>query len=230
MSEEACQYNKFCFCKFRESCRRYHFQEQCEQEQCKDKNDCKKRHPKICRKFSSNKGCRFGNDCSYKHSEQSSPAPSSPYSINLASRVKLLETIVEQMAKNIIYLEIKLQESQINKVNIEAEQEELSSNIIKQNNKIIEKSKDLEAHNAIVETEVLVEKLQTSSDEVQSDGQHSEEKNDETPEIILQCKECAYTCKKEVTMKKHVNTKHTKKCKVCDLEFETSIAVLKHVA
>ena len=58
-----------------------------------------------------------------------------------------------------------------------------------------------------------------------------EENKDETPEIILQCKECAYTCKKEVTMKKHVNTKHKKqKCKVCDLEFKTSIAVLKHVA
>ena len=134
------------------------------------------------------------------------------------------------MAKNIIYLETKLQESQINRVNIEAEQEELSSNIIKQNNKIIEESKDLEAHNAIIEKEVLVENFQNSSDGVQSDGQHSEENKDETPEIIFQCKECAYTCKKEVTMKKHVNTKHTKqKCKVCDLEFETSIAVLKHV-
>ena len=62
------------------------------------------------------------------------------------------------MAKNIIHLETKLQESQINKVNIEAEQEELSSNIIKQNSKIIEESKDLEDHNAIIEKEVLVKK------------------------------------------------------------------------
>ena len=59
------------------------------------------------------------------------------------------------MAKNIIHLETKLQESQINKVNNEAEQEELSSNTIKQNNKIIEESKDLEAHNDIIEKEVV---------------------------------------------------------------------------
>ena len=134
------------------------------------------------------------------------------------------------MAKNIIHLETKLKESKINKVNIEGEQEEPSSNTIKQNNKIIEESKNLEAHNDIIGKEVPVEKLQNSSGGDQSDGQHLEKNKDETPEIICQCKECAYTCKKEVTMKKHVNTKHTKqKCKVCDLEFETSIPVLKHV-
>ena len=61
------------------------------------------------------------------------------------------------MARNIIHLETKLQESQINQVNIEAEQEELSSNTIKRNNKIIEESKDQEAQNNIFEKEVLVE-------------------------------------------------------------------------
>ena len=47
------------------------------------------------------------------------------------------------MAKNIIHLETKILKFQINKVNIEAEQEEPSSNTIKQNNKIIDESKDL---------------------------------------------------------------------------------------
>ena len=135
------------------------------------------------------------------------------------------------MANNIIHLETKLQESQINKVNIEAEQEESSSTTIKQNNKIIEESKYLEADNDIIEKEVPVEKLQNSSGGFQLNGQHLEENKDETPEIIFQCKECAYTCKKEVTMKKHINTMHTKqKCKVCVLEFDTSISVLKHFA
>ena len=77
LSEEAWQYNKFGFCKFRDSSRRYLYQEQCEQEQCKDKKKCKKRCPKICKKFSSHNGCRLRNDCSYKYTEQSSPAYSS---------------------------------------------------------------------------------------------------------------------------------------------------------
>ena len=45
------------------------------------------------------------------------------------------------------------------------------------------------------------------------------------------CKECAYQCKKEVTLKKQINSKHTKlKCKVSDPDFETLIEMLKHVA
>ena len=48
---------------------------------------------------------------------------------------------------------------------------------------------------------------------------------------MYHCKDCGYQCKKEVTLNKHINTKHTKqKCKVCDEECETSIEMLKHVA
>ena len=48
---------------------------------------------------------------------------------------------------------------------------------------------------------------------------------------MYHCKESIYQCKKEVTLKKHINTKHTKKkCKVCDQDFETSIEMSKHVS
>ena len=47
---------------------------------------------------------------------------------------------------------------------------------------------------------------------------------------MFHCKECVYQCKNKVSLTKHINTKHTKqKCKVCNLEFNTSIEVLKHV-
>ena len=53
----------------------------------------------------------------------------------------------------------------------------------------------------------------------------------ETPEVMYHCKECIYQCKKEVTLNKHINIKHTKqKCKVCNQDFETSMEMLKHVA
>ena len=48
---------------------------------------------------------------------------------------------------------------------------------------------------------------------------------------MFHCKDCGYQCNKEVTLNKHVNTKHTKqKCKECDEECETSIEMLEYVA
>ena len=46
MSEEVCLYNKLGFCKYRESCRRHHYRENCEKERCQDKDICQKDTPK----------------------------------------------------------------------------------------------------------------------------------------------------------------------------------------
>ena len=47
----------------------------------------------------------------------------------------------------------------------------------------------------------------------------------------LKCDVCGPTFKKDITIKKHFNTKHnTQNCKVCHMTFRDSIEVLKHVA
>lgn len=47
----------------------------------------------------------------------------------------------------------------------------------------------------------------------------------------FKCKMCDYSCEKDSTLKKHMNSKHTKqKCKQCDKEFRTSMELLNHVA
>ena len=48
---------------------------------------------------------------------------------------------------------------------------------------------------------------------------------------MFPCEKCAYKSKKEVTLNRQMNNKHQdQKCKVCDLSFNTSMELLKHVA
>ena len=66
MEGEDCHHNKFGFCKFKEECRRKHFNEECKDlNKCKNTKTCRKRHPKYCIKYASGK-CRFQNDCAYQ--------------------------------------------------------------------------------------------------------------------------------------------------------------------
>ena len=54
-----------------------------------------------------------------------------------------------------------------------------------------------------------------------------EEKNSKE----VKCELCDYRCEKVATLKKHINSTHTKhKCKICGEEFDTSMALLSHVA
>ena len=53
--------------------------------------------------------------------------------------------------------------------------------------------------------------------------------NSEKP--YFKCVECGAMFKKEITLKKHFNTKHEKQnCKVCHVTFKNSMEVLQHVA
>ena len=67
MERKVCTYNKFGFCKFKDTCRNQHIVQICEDLSCKEIKICQKRHPKVCKRFAAEKECRFGIDCSYKH-------------------------------------------------------------------------------------------------------------------------------------------------------------------
>ena len=64
-----CLYNKFGFCKFKETCKFRHISEKCELESCKFES-CDLRHPKECRFFNQYRRCKFGDYCFYKHKEK----------------------------------------------------------------------------------------------------------------------------------------------------------------
>ena len=68
MEKEVCKFYKFGFCKFREFCKRRHLEQICEsQAECKNKEQCPKRHPKSCKRFNSGNGCKHGEECAYNH-------------------------------------------------------------------------------------------------------------------------------------------------------------------
>ena len=63
-------YYKNAFCKFKDQCKGQHFEGKCENsDKCKETKVCQKRHSKACKRFKSDKGCQFGNECAYNHTE-----------------------------------------------------------------------------------------------------------------------------------------------------------------
>ena len=67
-----CQHNKFGFCKHGEKCWKKHVEEICKNENC-DINQCRKRHPLLCRYFSVYKRCKFGQYCVFSHENPIDP-------------------------------------------------------------------------------------------------------------------------------------------------------------
>ena len=57
-----CLFHKFGFCKFRETCRKIHYEETCEVENCESES-CAKRHPRTCKYFNIHQRCKFGTFC-----------------------------------------------------------------------------------------------------------------------------------------------------------------------
>ena len=100
--------NRYGFCKFKVHCKRKHYEEKCKDfEKCKETKVCQKRHPKACKCFNSDKGCQFGNECAYKHTES---VKSKEYTNGFEKKVEVLETIVIEMAKKLVKLEAELKD------------------------------------------------------------------------------------------------------------------------
>ena len=108
MEDEECMYDKYGFCKFKEHCQRKHYKVKYEDSAgCKGAKVCQKRHPKVCKRFNSDKGCQFGSECAYNHTDSiKSKGPTN----ELQKKVEVLETIVIEMAKEVIKLEAELKD------------------------------------------------------------------------------------------------------------------------
>ena len=61
-----------------------------------------------------------------------------------------------------------------------------------------------------------------ANDDGEPSAENKSEKDKKKQEIMFHCEKCAYKSKKEVTLNKHMNTKHQdQKCKVCYFTFNT---------
>ena len=67
MEGEICKHYKYGFCKFQDQCQKEHVEGECNAlYACKSKV-CNKRHPKVCKRFSLERFCKFGEECAYRH-------------------------------------------------------------------------------------------------------------------------------------------------------------------
>ena len=66
--ENICEYYSCGYCKYKEQCKKNHVKEECDNGiNCHEKETCKLRHPKICKRMINYGYCRYGVKCAYKH-------------------------------------------------------------------------------------------------------------------------------------------------------------------
>ena len=101
MEEGECLYSKYGYCKYKEQCTRKHYKEKCEElGDCKGVRVCPKRHPKACKRINTEKGCNFGNECAYKHTNLHETQKKHP--IEWEKKVEALELQVNEMADKLV--------------------------------------------------------------------------------------------------------------------------------
>ena len=259
MEDEVCQFGKFGFCKYKEGCKRKHFNKICESLRCINIKECPRRHPKTCRRFNSGQECRFKEECAYNHIRKNPDEEQ----IILKEKVEVLEKTVSELTKKVK-----------SKENVQLEKVDEEENVMKEKIEVLEKAvseltNKLEAKKLVqlekvvhaltrkvlsLETEVEAMKSKTQTDKNPMNEnclikessfnnsviKHSSStpkakkdkiEKDTSDEEMLKCKECKYKCKKEITLKKHMVTNHENhKCKECKEELSTFMELLKHVA
>ena len=109
--QTVCIFHSYGYCKYRETCRNYHYKETCEVKSCETPG-CAKRHPKNCKYFNYYNRCKFGTFCSFAHvaSEVSNNYEDEETRAKLAtldSRVKTLEEEIKLVNANVKTLEEK---------------------------------------------------------------------------------------------------------------------------
>ena len=85
-------HQKYRFCKYKESCTKKHLNEECKDLTCKSRVSCDKRHPKLCKRYTQEKSCPFGETCGYLHKEKEK----SPEETKLMTRIEQLEAVVKE--------------------------------------------------------------------------------------------------------------------------------------
>ena len=67
--ENVCLYNKYGYCKYRNTCHKLHYEETCKAESCETVH-CPMRHPRPCKYFNIYKRCKFGSFCLFTHENE----------------------------------------------------------------------------------------------------------------------------------------------------------------
>ena len=100
MEGMVCKYYQTGYSKFGVHRRKHHVDQICLEESC-EKGKCNKRHPTICKYFSTQLVCKFGNTCCYKHIAPQNKSNTT----GLQIKISQLESCIENMSEQIVRLE-----------------------------------------------------------------------------------------------------------------------------
>ena len=164
---------------------------------CKDQScsgqACRKRHPRLCKYFGENLRCKFGKECSYIHRENVKKKEMNEVNDelkNIKAEIDVLKNTVNSLTD--IRNEGKVIKNMIRNLTDDIE------NIKVENDKIYQRIKALE----------------TEFDDSSSEDSFSQEAGEveeiiKTKDMLIKCSHCEFCCDKEITMRKHNNTKHS---------------------
>ena len=180
METQICGHFMYGYCKFKETCMKKHVKGECQALSACTSKVCLKRHPKVCKRFFMENFCKFGPQCAYKHIiNKSSDVQKHPSTL-----------VIEESPSN---LKIKL---------LEEEVKVLNSQILQLGCLARELSDKVD----------LVTNIQLTRNPVTEEPQEKEKINNKNKEVInlkFKCDQCNCTFKKQITLKKHKNTKHS---------------------
>ena len=218
MNQGICKYNQTGFCKFRSTCPNFHENEICQVENCSP-NQCIKRHPKECRYFAEYKYCKF-RACAFAHSERFKQGEVQAlrqdieymkHEIGILNlTVKSLTTIrqeSEDLKSAICILKEDIKEIQTTNLNTESKIKSLEE-------EFEEESEDGDKNEQENHFQTKYEKpysCQYCDIQIKSRKNFEEHKKIHTTKGLkehLKCTKCDYSCKRNITLKKHFHTKH----------------------
>ena len=215
MSEESlksahvCRHNQTGYCKFGHNCHKKHNNEVCKETLCQDRG-CLKRHPRLCRYFSSNKVCKFKENCAYVHHEKDIEID------NLENEFLTLKSEIEELKKHKQDMTEKLSKIEYPNKEIKHLREEV--NVLKV---------------TMSELKSEIMSLRPSKDE------YKENTENVTADVqkYFYCDLCDSTFISKIALKKHVKIKHPIsfslqdeiKCTICDEKFWSTKEIIKHM-
>ena len=117
--ENVCLYNKFGYCKYRETCKLRHVKELCSERDC-EIDKCCRRHPRECRFYRDYNRCKFGEFCFFTHLvTQQKVVMSDVKAERIETKLKTLEKQNEEMSEKILKLMNNIDEKTFEVKNLE---------------------------------------------------------------------------------------------------------------
>ena len=228
-TQNICFFNKYGFCKYMETCRKYHESKKCENSVCEIK-DCPLRHPIICKYFKDFGYCKFNEWCKFSHDVKRDVSKENDEIKNLEEKLTIVETDLKRKSEKISKLEEDIKEIKY-KV---SEKDHTVSKINQKFNFLKEKVTllfDMEAKIDNIEKQVektVIEPVQTSDIASQTEGK-TENFNGNSGEV--KCNLCDFVAKNKFGLKIHFHKKHSTakfKCFTCDFTCETHSELVDH--